>query len=228
MFIIKEDKKGNRISQNTCHPEFISGSHIQANNKKILKLVQDDMYNNIRNTNAFTLTEVIIVLVILGVLALILVPNIKNMMPNDHNIKYKKAFYTIQEIVNDITNDPTVCDGLNGGTAVASNIYLSSCDGNARTQIFERLNTVDENANVNITTTDGLIWYIPETTFSSLAEGGTIPLTVSLSGADAYSNGAAVEENAKNGIYKITISADGKVKPDGELGRDLLLSNPND
>ena len=54
---------------------------------------------------AFTLTEVIVVIVIIAALAVILIPNMLSLMPDEHNIKYKKAFYTIQEIINDIAKE---------------------------------------------------------------------------------------------------------------------------
>ena len=64
MFIMKDNKK-----ENFC-PPHMSGF------------------------KAFTLTEVIVVIVMIAALAVILIPNMLNLMPDDHNIKYKKAFYS--------------------------------------------------------------------------------------------------------------------------------------
>ena len=132
----------------------------------------------------FTLTEVIIVLVIIAALALILVPNIMKAMPDDHSIKYKKAFYTIQEIVSDIANDPNVCQGMfndgAGNWSVAKNPddILNLCykpdntPRNMAQEICNRLQTTSEcstsnipninnvvnNGTVAILTTNGMRW----------------------------------------------------------------------
>ena len=115
----------------------------------------------------FTLTEVMVVLVILGALALILIPNFAKMMPDDHNIKYKKALYTIQEIMNDIVNDPNICTGTDtDGNIIPNNEFLKSCrDNNLRNAIAERLSTtedIDTTISISdkndIKTTNGMRW----------------------------------------------------------------------
>ena len=133
--------------------------------------------------DGFTLTEVIVVIVIIAALAIILIPNMLSLMPDDHNIKYKKAFYTIQEIVNEIAQD---CQGLyrSGGQwytieewnedhptdKLDADDVLSFCYDNSDnaltidTEICKRLSTTGDcptTGNVkNIQTTNGFKWRI--------------------------------------------------------------------
>ena len=153
------------------------------------------------------------------------------MVPDDHNIKYKKAFYTIQEIMDDIVNDSTVCTGLDGYNIVNDNVFLKSCTGTLREQIAKRLNTTDASpSGDNIETTNGMIWYIPNVSFSLkfADEGSSETITVSFDKNKAYDNNSASVESDPNGIFKITINANGKVTPGGSLGANLLKKNPTE
>ncbi len=174
----------------------------------------------------FTLTEVIIVLIILGALALILIPNMLRMVPDDHNIKYKKAFYTIQEIMSDIVNDPEICTGLVGADRerVLDDQFLTSCTGtNAdtlRNLIFNRLSTTDAAATDDITTTNGMRWFIPSTQINAV-NGAAINVSLDKK--------SPTDENvgANNGVFQIIINQNGKVTPGTDNGEsDLLLSDP--
>ena len=81
-------------------------------NEKLTSYYRLDYRTSLRSlamTRGFILTEVIVVIVIIAALAIISIPNMLSLMPDDHKIKYKKAFYTIQEIVNDIASE---CQGM--------------------------------------------------------------------------------------------------------------------
>lgn len=174
------------------------------------------MMNGIKK--AFTLTEVITVLVIIGALALILIPNMSNMIPDEHNVKYKKAFYTVQEIVSDIINDPSVCTGEEDES------YLKSCQGTVRDVFFEKLNTIDtidDESVADIVTTNGMRWNIPDTNFSDIET--SVSILVSLD------NKVPSTPSAANGVYEIIISVNGKVTPGGTQDEsDLLLNSALD
>ena len=191
----------------------------------------------------FTLTEVIVVIVIIAALALILIPNMLSLMPDDHNIKYKKAFYTIQEIVNDIANE---CQGLSWNTsdggywenASSPDNVLNYCYDNDSSpnklylahEICTRLSTTSECSNslsgdsaTNIQTTNGMTWWFPnrilDTTFSSDA---TIYVNVN---NETLSSPSTTAPN--NGTYRILVSKTGKVKtPSSGPEKDYLLKNP--
>lgn len=181
------------------------------------------MMNGIKK--AFTLTEVITVLVIIGALALILIPNMSNMIPDEHNVKYKKAFYTVQEIVSDIINDPSVCTGLDESGNLMSddtdNTYLKSCQGTVRGVFLRKLNTIDDVLDEDIVTTNGMRWNIPATNFSDIET--SVSILVSLD------NKVPSTPSAANGVYEIIISVNGKVTPGGTQDEsDLLLNSALD
>ena len=104
----------------------------------------------IMHKKGFTLTEVIIVLVIIAALALVLVPNIMKAMPDDHSIKYKKAFYTIQEIVSDIANDPSICQGVNASVVDGNIVYTNPSEAN-KDNILTMCATITTGTNPSVT-----------------------------------------------------------------------------
>ena len=192
----------------------------------------------------FTLTEVIVVIVIIAALALILIPNMLKMMPDDHNIKYKKAFYTIQEIVNDIASE---CQGLNvsgGEWEEASNPenVLNYCYNSDETsknladEICERLNTTTECTSsypIKIQTTNGMNWWLASQVLSTAFEDDYI-LYVSVNGTafggTAPSFGSSdISSTQDNGFYRIIIKRTGKVQtPTDGKEQGYLLKKPTD
>lgn len=54
---------------------------------------------------AFTLTELLIALAVIGALIAILLPVISNLMPDQNALMAKRAYYTVQTITSDLLND---------------------------------------------------------------------------------------------------------------------------
>lgn len=54
---------------------------------------------------AFTLTELLIALAVIGILVAILVPVIFNLMPDQNVLMAKRAYYAVQTVVSDLIND---------------------------------------------------------------------------------------------------------------------------
>ena len=57
------------------------------------------------NKKAFTLTELLIALGVIGVLAAVLMPIISNMLPDQNAIMAKRAYYSVQNVVSDMINN---------------------------------------------------------------------------------------------------------------------------
>jgi len=57
--------------------------------------------------NAFTLTELLIALGVIGVLTAIVMPIVFGLLPNQNVIMAKRAFYTAETVVSDLLNDNT-------------------------------------------------------------------------------------------------------------------------
>lgn len=58
-----------------------------------------------RLNKAFTLTELLVALGVIGILCAILLPIIFNIMPNKSTIMAKRVYYTVQTVVSDLIND---------------------------------------------------------------------------------------------------------------------------
>ena len=230
MFIMNEKLKAFTHSCKVFRSRLLRALHSQLHRKTFANQVSRV---SLAHSYAFTLTEVIIVLVILGALALVLVPNLSKMMPDDHNIKYKKAFYTIQEIVNDIVNDPNTCQGMNAsvedgkvvyssmGTNRTNNILTTCADIDGTTitdryldkEICERLSTQsncgDTGSNTNVLTTNGMRWNLPSQNLRRVNNiGFTSTIYVDVDGGNDAPEKA---RNASKGVYRIQVKANGKV-----------------
>ncbi len=62
---------------------------------------------------AFTLSELMIALTVLGILCAILLPAIMNAMPNQNKIMMKRAYYTTATVVSDLINNPNLYPSIN-------------------------------------------------------------------------------------------------------------------
>ena len=244
MFIMSEDRKdGFTLSCKSFRSRLLRALHSQSHRKTFANQVSQV---SLAHSYGFTLTEVIVVIVIIAALAIILIPNMLSLMPDDHNIKYKKAFYTIQEIVNDIAND---CQGLKrvsnnwDDSGVNSDNVLNYCYGEKQVngnpvivsrylahEICTRLNTttdcgssVDSNdGGKNIQTTNGMYWYLPNQVLSeSFENDATIYVNV-----DNKTMTSPTATNSDNGTYRILVTKTGKVKTPGNPESGLLMDNP--
>ena len=140
-----------------------------------------------RLNKAFTLTELLVALGVIGVLCAILLPIIFNVMPNQNTIMAKRAYYTVQNIVSDLINDEACYPDLTsasdsekrvgfddgfgypncsawGGTAYTSTITAEG-DANKKFKVLflDKLGLNDENvsaSNTTFATRDGLQWAI--------------------------------------------------------------------
>ena len=54
---------------------------------------------------AFTLGEVLVTLLIVGVIAAMLIPTLKNIQPDRQKLMFKKAYTTVERIVTELVND---------------------------------------------------------------------------------------------------------------------------
>lgn len=74
----------------------------------------------------FTLSEVMVAMMVLGVIAAIIVPAIKRINPSPNKVLFKKAYSTFEKAVTNMINDPVNyplgTSGENGGSAVSCTI----------------------------------------------------------------------------------------------------------
>lgn len=154
----------------------------------------------------FTLSEVMITIGLVGVLAAILIPATTKITPSNNKVMLRKANYTLQKIIstmiNDDTNYPTDQTGTTTDTAVTvergfnyvtiptgSNVPA----GNNKfcylfTQGLNLLSTVNcaVGSTWAFTTTDGILWTIYTTGFNlNATDFSSTLVTVDVNGAKA-------------------------------------------
>lgn len=69
-----------------------------------------------RFNNAFTLTELLVALGVVGILCAILLPVIFNLLPNQNTVMAKRAYYLVQSVIADLINDEACYPDLTSAT----------------------------------------------------------------------------------------------------------------
>lgn len=69
-----------------------------------------------RFNKAFTLTELLVALGVIGILCAILLPVIFNLLPNQNTIMAKRAYYLVQTVIADMINDEACYPDLTSAT----------------------------------------------------------------------------------------------------------------
>ena len=81
-----------------------------------------------RRFKAFTLTELMIALAVIGVLVAVVTPAIMRTRPNKNKMMIKKTFYETEKIVNSLINDETLyIDGRDACNAQAADAATGEC-----------------------------------------------------------------------------------------------------
>ncbi len=173
-----------------------------------------------RLNNAFTLTELLVALGVVGILCAILMPVIFNLIPNQNTIMAKRAYYTVQTIVSELINDEacypdktsSITDkkvGFDDGAGTANCLkwgeaYINGGDQNTkfRTLFLDKLGKDAVGAGTVFNTDDGMDWVFTSTNFTTTGtDGGFTYLTVDVNGSDEpnCSNGHSYSGEFKSG-----------------------------
>ncbi len=177
---------------------------------------------------AFTLSEALVTLAIIGVLAAILIPVIDNVKPDKDRITYKKALYSLQSALSNAMDSNVY------GTAVNSSAYWK--DENLEPEAFcqaiaDALNTSgairctsselsgdSSYSNPNFITTDGIRFWGLEGSFPESEETRTIYVDRGLGAKEMSVIQAKRNRDSNDDLgLKIRVRYDGKVDtPDTE------------
>lgn len=179
-----------------------------------------------RNVNkAFTLTELLIALGVIGILCAILLPVIFNLMPNQNTMMAKRAYYIVQSVIADIINDeacyPDKSNATNKRLGFDDGYGYSNCTlwgGNENTGTIEtegdaslkfakifvdKLDTNGTNIKTGggtFTTKDGMSWKLTDSGFNSKnTSSAKATLIVDVNGADAPNCGQSATGNVDLG-----------------------------
>mgnify|MGYP002521598896 CR=1 FL=1 len=208
--ILKQVQNDNMLDNNSlCHPEFISGSL----NREILKQVQNDSAFVQEKTElvgarkAFTLSESLIMMAIVGVIAVITLVSLSGLKPNKDKMLLQKAHRATLEAVAEIANDAVAYPPLKS----ADLRYRENLLFAVRRQVQLALFTPDL---TNAITDSGLDCTIWGTTGGGLTGGFTGSFTGSITGTyEKYcmktdANGNPIETTNSDGIIDFVRTTD--------------------
>ncbi len=192
-----------------------------------------------KNKNAFTMAEALIVLSVVGILAALSVVAVNNSKPDENIIMFRKGYATATKITQNMLNDTTLYPNANSekslsklGSAIDNKKGLTDTGGTNSNNfaynfkilanpVSDYTGSPNNNTNINhkFTTADGIYWEV-----NSLMNNSTTPCayaTMFLYGK----NGAACSYDATNCArptkFKLRIDALGTIKPVLDNGRTL-------
>ncbi|MBR1425762.1 type II secretion system protein [bacterium] len=184
---------------------------------------------------AFTLTELMVALGVIGIVAAVLIPVIFNFMPDQNILMAKRAYYTTQEVVSDLINDDNCYPDKStlSGTdakvgfdfksvdpgAVCSGAVTTSADAKFIALFKSRLDL--KSSGTPFITKDGMEWTFTtgtgKNTFDCSETDKTtcyLTLKVDVNGSDSKPNcGDSCSDGRKKGfdVFTMKIYADGDI-----------------
>lgn len=177
---------------------------------------------------AFTLAEVMVTLAIMGVLASIMLPVLKDIQPDKTKAAFKKAYYVTERVVYDMVTDDSIYPSLGAykgfDNTEAATFQGTSYSGDTKfIRLFaahvNKISTSSPNGasipaddtagSPNIVTSDGICWYIPASNFSGLYGNEDVShalgIMVDVNGSSNAPNKLGLDR------FMIYVQADGRI-----------------
>jgi len=177
-----------------------------------------------RLNKAFTLTELLVALGVIGILCAILLPIIFNLLPNQNVIMAKRAYYMVQSVVADLINDEACYPDKTSGTTGNARVGFDDGYGYANCNLWggnEETGTITSEGNSNkkftklytdkidiaqgpdgigsnkvtFTTKDGMDWAFVNTGFTANSANSSVTLVVDVNGSDEPDCGQSAISN---------------------------------
>lgn len=122
--------------------------------------------------NAFTLSEALITLAIIGVMASVLIPTLNHAKPDKDKITYKKALYAVQSAVSSAMESTLYAQATNSAAYwsddnITSNDFCKAVSESLNTSGKVRCSGSSSYASPNFVTTDGIRYWGLEDSDSS-------------------------------------------------------------
>lgn len=195
----------------------------------------------------FTLSEILITLVLMSFLIMIMASTLKNVTPNQEKIMLKKAYKLTETIVSELVNDVVLYPEDDGeyinrelaNTVSVDNYYgTGSVSGSTKfCELFKsRLNVARTrnacgsgnnmrvaNPNRNFTTTDGIDWYVTATDFGT---GGPCFIDVDVNGfnkgVNCYYDPESPEDCETPDRFRFRVFSSGRVVLLDDIAKEYL------
>jgi prepilin-type N-terminal cleavage/methylation domain-containing protein len=167
---------------------------------------------------AFTLSEALVTLAIIGVLAAILIPVVDQVKPDKDKITYKKALYSMQTAVADAMDTAVYSIAANGSdywkdTNISDEAFCEAIADSLNTSGAVNCTETSSYANPNFITSDGVRFWGLENKFTG--DERTIYVDRALGSSEL--NAMARKRGRGDKGMKIQVRYDGKVMtPDNE------------
>lgn len=196
--------------------------------------------------NGFTLSEMVVTVGVVGVLALLLIPVLKDAMPNQEQAMFKKAYYVTERSVSELINDedlyPEAVEGepnFFGNTVEVTYKDITTSGASKFCELFtSKLNrtsdikcsattghlpskfTDNEAPEGTITTTDGIVWVLPIDSFADNTDAREI--YVDVNGRKQPNCFYDKTTCKKPDRFTIKVYQDGRVLADGTMEVEYL------
>ena len=188
--------------------------------------------------NGFTLSELLIAVGVVGIIAAITLTSIHKITPDKDKGAVLKVFTTVSEINNDIFNNPSLYMINYSAQTLCSDNGILNCtdaplDGNHSTAIgdnkyptllMENLSLNDVTSIYNFQTTDGITWDIDINKSSNVISSYTITITTGNNNRD---NCIYSAECRNPGQFSLRVTQNGNVEGVDALTR-AYLENPDE
>lgn len=193
-----------------------------------------------RNLRAFTITEILIALAVIGVLTAVLMPIIHSLVPDQNILMAKRTFYTVETVVNSIINDtgcypPTrVRTGFEDGHGYRRCALWGINSADSANTKFIKLFT-DKMGNQRttagtITTKDGVSWTISNVSLTTAT--GTANIIVDVNGdkdpnCGQVATSTVCTDGRDKGFdkYTMVIHANGKIDISDAWAQDAVKTD---
>lgn len=190
-----------------------------------------------KKLRAFTITEILIALAVIGVLTAILMPIVHALVPNQNVLMAKRTFYTVETIVNSIINDTgcypatRVRTGFDDGKGYRRcALWGTTSSNNANTKFIKLFTDKMGHQRTTagtITTNDGVTWTISNVNLTTSA--GTANIIVDVNGSkDPNCGQVATSTVCADGRdkgfdkYTMVIHANGKIDISDTWAQDAV------
>lgn len=186
---------------------------------------------------AFTLGEVLVTLLIVGVIAAMLIPTLKNIQPDRQKLMFKKAYTTVERIVTELVNDDYLYSETDDAVGLdnTNDVEVNGAHYSGSTKFCKlfamKVNVVDDDAircpgtpggsgtfgTPSFTTADNVAFFLPSSNFA-----GDAKITVDTNGDKEPNCKYNATSCNKPDIFEIFVEADGGIYVNGTLEKEYL------
>ena len=187
----------------------------------------------------FTLSELLVVISVVGILAAILLPALRNLRPNQEMLMFKKAYYVTERIVSELVNDDFLYpepvgsqkpyfgntesaeyQGANfSGNTKFCGLFANKLNKSSEIECSNKTFTDGETPDGSVTTTDGIVWLLPITSFESSTTPEEIYVDVN---GDKEPNCFYSDSCELPDRFTIKLYQDGRMMVDGDKEKEYL------